>query len=123
MYLSDDKIRTSEFYMLPKIHKDRVNPPGRPILSGNSCPTERISKFIDFFLQPNVKNIASYIKDTTDFLLMLDNLGTLPPNCLLVTLDVSSLYTNIPNEEGRQATRISLEFTRGDNPIPPRTNL
>ena len=123
LYLSDDKIRTPEFYMLPKIHKDRVNPPGRPIVSGNGCPTERISKFIDFFLQPNVKNIASYIKDTTDFLLMLDNLGTLPPNCLLVTLDVSSLYTNIPNQEGRQATRISLDSTREGKTNPSTDKL
>ena len=40
--------------MLPKIHKNREHPPGRPIVSGNGCPTERISKFVDFFLQMHI---------------------------------------------------------------------
>ena len=118
LYLSDEKIRTAQFYMLPKIHKNQTPPPGRPIVSGNGCPTERISKFIDHFLQPNVKNIRSYIKDTTDFLYMLNKVGTLPPNCTLVTLDVSSLYTNIPNTEGRIAAQTSLDASLGGRNNP-----
>ena len=114
-YLSDSKIRTAQFYMLPKIHKNNKHPPGRPIVSGNGCPTERISQFVDFFLQPCVKKIDSYIKDTTDFLSMLKQTGQLPPGCLLVTLDVASLYTNIPNVEGCQATLYSLNHSR--NPL------
>ena len=101
-YLSDSKARAAQFYMLPKIHKTLQNPPGRPIVSGNGCQTERVSQFIDHFLQPCVKNIRSYIKDTTDFLSMLESVGNFPPNCLLVTLDVASLYINIPNQEGSQ---------------------
>ena len=100
-----------------------TNPPGRPIVSGNGCPTERISQFIDHFLQPNVKNINSYIKDTSDFLYMLKSLGTLPPNCTLVTLDVSSLYTNIPNVEGRLATEESLDATRRGRNNPKNDSL
>ena len=65
LYLTYTPIRTAQFYMLPKIHKNLNNPPGRPIVSGNGCPTERISQFVDFFLQPGVKGIRSYIKDTT----------------------------------------------------------
>ena len=100
--------------MLPKIHKNLQKPPGRPIVSGNGCPTERISKFVDFFLQPGVKNIRSYIRDTSDFLLMLQNLGNIPENSILATLDVSSLYTNIPNHEGCLAAEELLNFTRGN---------
>ena len=44
-----------------------------------------------------VKDIPSYIKDTTDFLYKIQSLGQLPDDTLLVTLDVSSLYTNIPH--------------------------
>ena len=41
--------------------------------------------------------------DTNDFLNKLLTIGKLPSNPLLVTLDVSSLYTNIPHNEGIKA--------------------
>ena len=122
-YLSDSKVRTAQFYMLPKIHKNSKTPPGRPIVSGNGCPTERISQFIDFFLQPCVKNICSYIKGTTDFLLMLQNPGNLPEKSILVTLAVASLYTNIPNEEGIRATLYSLNNARSPTERPSNDYL
>ena len=122
-YLSDSKARTAQFYMLLKIHKTLQNPPGRPIVSGNGCPTECVSQFIDHFLQPCVKNIRSYIKDTTDFLSMLESVRNLPPNCLWVTPDVASLYTNIPNQEGCTAALESLNNSRGDNSHPSNTYL
>ena len=99
-YLMSSTGRTSLFYMLPKIHKKLVNPPGRPIVSGNGCPTEMISQLVDHFLQPHVKRLPSYIKDTTHFLQKLQNIDKLPEGTLLATLDVASLYTNIPNDEG-----------------------
>ena len=107
-YLYVSKERTSLFYMLPKIHKKPKNPPGRPIVSGNGCPTERISQFVDFFLQPTVRLLPSYVQDTTHFLTKLDNLGDIPPGSFLVTMDVSSLYTNIPNKEGIEAAKLAL---------------
>ena len=42
-YLITKQPRTAQFYLLPKIHKRLRDPPGRPILSANECPTERIS--------------------------------------------------------------------------------
>jgi hypothetical protein len=56
--------------------------------------------FVDAFLQPIVKTTGSYIKDTTDFLCKLQNLGNVPLHSLLFTMDVSSLYTNIPHLGG-----------------------
>ena len=41
----------------------------------------------------------SYIKDTTHFINFIAN-TPLPDNAILVSLDVCSLYTNIPQEEG-----------------------
>ena len=52
------------FYTLTKIHKP--TPVGRPIISGCSGPTERISAFVDHFIQPTAQLEASYLKDTTD---------------------------------------------------------
>ena len=84
-----------------KIHKHGNL--GRPIASSNGQPTERISQFVDYYLKPLVHKTASFIKDTTHFLNKLDQLGHLPSNAILVTLDVSSLYTNIPHNEGIDA--------------------
>ena len=84
--------KPGRFYILPKIHKQ--GNPGRPIVSSNGHPTERISQFLDYHLKPLVHKTASFIKDTTHVLNKLDQLGQLPSNAILVTLDVSSLYTN-----------------------------
>ena len=122
-FLYINKERTSLFYMLPKIHKRRDNPPGRPIVSGNSCPTERISQLVDFFLQPTVKALPSYVRDTTDFLSKLNNLGNLPNDCFLVTMDVASLYTNIPNDQGIAAAKETLNRFRPTLQKPSTDNL
>ena len=100
---SNTNPRAGRLHILPKIHKQ--GNPDRPILSSNGHPTERISEFVDYHLKPLVQTLPSYIKDTTHFLLQLQNLGPLPENAILVTLDVSSLYTNIPNKEGEEACR------------------
>ena len=122
-YLMASKCRTSLFYMLPKIHKRLKDPPGRPIVSGNGCPTEKISQLVDHFLQPHVKQLPSYIKDTTHFLQKLQTLGSLPEGSLLVTLDVASLYTNIPNNECLEAARLALYRGRGLRCNPSNDSL
>ena len=63
--------RIPEFYTLTKIHKN--TPVGRPIVSGSSGPTERISSFVDSLLQPIAQKQESYIKDTTHFINFIEN--------------------------------------------------
>ena len=72
----------------------------------------RISEFVDYHLKPLVRTLPSYIKDTTHFLLQLQNLGPLTENAIprLVTLIVSSLYTNILHKEGEEACRHFLNI-------------
>lgn len=48
--------RTPQIYFLPKIHKGKLPPPGRPICSSNDGPTEKISALLDYFLNPLVRN-------------------------------------------------------------------
>ena len=98
-YLAPTKetTRTAKFYFLPKIHKKEVK--GRPIISGNGCPTERISAFVDEHIKDEVKKLPSYVKDTTDFIQKVEGI-TSKNEIILVTMDVTSLYTNIPNHEG-----------------------
>ena len=97
------------FYTLPKIHKP--TPVGRPIISGCDGPTERLSSFVDELLQPIAQQQKSYLKDTTHFINFLEK-TKVPENTILVSMDVMSLYTNIPQEEG-----INI---KNEPPIPTR---
>ncbi|MCP3928543.1 MAG: hypothetical protein GY705_05515, partial [Bacteroidetes bacterium] len=121
-YLISHKDRTSELYLLPKIHKKTFNlenRPSRPIISANESPTEKISEFVDHFLNPTTFDLPAYVKDTTDFLNKTKDLKDLPSNALLVTLDVESLYTNIPHNFGIQAAKCTLEKARKTRGIQP----
>ena len=42
--------RTPNFYMQPKIHKERN--PGRPVISSVNCHKSKISQYVDHHLQP-----------------------------------------------------------------------
>ena len=66
-YCSPPKIaRSARLYMLKKLHK---NPMGlRPIVSSCESPTENISQYVDFWLQPLMKAIPSFLKDTSELI-------------------------------------------------------
>lgn len=108
--------RTPIFYMLPKIHK--INHPGRPVISSVNSHTEKISAYVDEFLRPIAERLPSYIRDTTDFIQRMKFLGKLPVECYLVTLDVSSLYTNIDIDEGLTVVQEELIKTNRVKPSP-----
>jgi hypothetical protein len=102
--LKPENPRTPKLYLLPKIHKP--NNPGRPVVSSVGCHTEKISAYVDHNLQPINQKLPSYIKDTTDFINKVENLPEDPrEETILVTMDVRSLYTNIPNDEGIEAVK------------------
>ena len=103
-YLTTDIDRTQHFYLLPKIHKDINNPSGRPIVSGSGGPTEKISQLVDHFIGPLVPLSESYIRDSTHMINILSELNMLP-DMILCTLDITSLYTNIPHNESIQSIK------------------
>ena len=115
-YLTTDIDRT-QFYQLPKVHKNPKNPPGRPIVSGSGGPTERISEFEDHFIGPLIPLSQSFIWDLTHLINILNEL-TLQPWVLLCTLDITSLYTNIAHNEGFQSIKEILAIHRPPNDIP-----
>ena len=92
-----DPPRIPVFYTLTKIHKPILV--GRPIISGCDGPTERLSSFIDKLLQPIAQTQESFLKDTTHFIRFIESTWV-PKKAFLVSMDVTSLYTNIPQEEG-----------------------
>lgn len=96
--LVNSTAKAGRFYLLPKLHKKGC--PGRPVISGCNTPTEKISAFVDHHLKPLVTSVPSYIKDTNDFLRKLIDIGTIPKEAILVTIDVVGLYPHIPHDEG-----------------------
>ena len=95
------KPKTPKFYFSSKTHKP--NNPGRPVINSIEYHTSETSRFVDHHLQPVVKQIPSYIKHT-NFINKVNNFSV-PVNLILVTMDVRSLYTSIPNNEGIAATK------------------
>ena len=101
--LKNDKPKTPKFYTLPKVHKP--NNPGRPVVISIDSHMSKISKYVDFYLQSLARQLPYYIQDTRHFLRKLNIRRNRNPDSILVTLDLKSLYTNIPNEEGIAAVR------------------
>jgi hypothetical protein len=66
---------------------------------------KKISTFLDFYLRQHVEALSSFIKDTTDYVQKMAALNPLPSNTTLVTMDVTSLYTNIPHSDGIEARK------------------
>ena len=95
--------RTPLFYGLPKIYKTfDLFPPLRPIVSGfNSC-TWNLSKFVDSTLKFQAQKCKSYTRGTKDFPIKLSSIKNIPGKSFLVTINVSSLYTNIDHEVGAE---------------------
>ena len=114
-YLTTDIDRTQQFYPLPKIHKDPLNPPGRPIASGSGGPTEKISQLVDQFIGPLVPLSQSYIRESTHLINILNEF-IVQPGMLLCTLDITSLNTNIPHNI--QSIKEMLAIHKPPNSLP-----
>ena len=112
------RARLARLYFLKKIHKSPMGV--RPIVSSCESPTENISQFMDYWLQPIMKALPSFLKDTTQLINELNNLKV-EPDTFLVTVDVKSLYTSIPHNEGIQACAEALILSKESNPSQPDT--
>jgi hypothetical protein len=86
-----------KFYGNPKVHK--TNCPYRPIVSQIDGPTSRLNMLVDHLLTNTENHTKNLIKDTLQFLKIIVD-KQIPNNSILVTLDVTSLYTRIPWKEG-----------------------
>ena len=116
-FLNVQNPKADSFYLPPKIHKKQV--PGRPICSSIGHPSCNISKFVDAHIKDYVPTTKSYVRDTQHFTGRLLDMGYIPEGALLVTLDISSLDTNIPNHEGLISVASHLRKDRTKDPITP----
>lgn len=113
--------KVASFYLLPKVHKDLLNPPGRPIINGIDTITEPSSKYIDYFIKPLTCSLESYVQDTSDLLKKLERIHYVP-SFWLATMDIQALYTNIDHCEGLEALQYYLQ-KRPNTDSPPTTFL
>ena len=106
--------RTPLIYFLKKLHKQPISV--RPIVSHVNSPTCNISSFIDILLKPIVKEIPHILSNSTQLVkdLLTVNISN---HTTLVSLDVTSLYPNIPITE---SIDIILKFIEDhNNPTHP----
>ena len=112
--MKTDEKHFGKFYCTFKVHKPHtINkaPPERPIISGSGSLTENPSLFVEHFIKDLAKQHNTYLQDTPDFLRQIELINEgqeLPENAHLVTVDVSGLFTNIPQDERAQAVEESL---------------
>jgi len=65
-------------------------------------------KYLDYYLNPLSTQHNSYIKDTYDFVDKIKNMK-LQEHCMIFSMDVESLYTNIDSRMGLEAIKTMLE--------------
>ena len=70
---------------------------------------------LDTLLQPIAQIQQSFIKDTTDFINYIEK-TKIGQDTILVSMDVSNLYTNIPQEEGTDIVCKAYEKFHNHNP-------
>lgn len=89
--------RLGLFYILPKLHKSKFQ--SRPIISSINHPTSNISHFLNKQMLTSATNAKSHIKNSYE---LLEQLKKIKPTSTttLITADIASLYTKIPQEEG-----------------------
>ena len=85
-----------KFRWLAKLHKNKFGI--RPIINSRNHPTEKLSHFLDLFLQPFVRSSDSFLRDSQNLIQKCQDL-VFKDNYHLYSCDFESLYTNINSED------------------------
>lgn len=115
--LKTNTAQCPRIYGLPKVHKP--NMPLRPVVSNIGAPTYMLSKYVGRILQSSI-NSNYNIRDSFSFCTFINSVR-LPENHILVSFDVTSLFTCIPRdmipgiiierwEEIKKHTHINLDL-------------
>ena len=84
----------ARLYGLPKVHKNRCDPPYRPILNICNSYSSNLSLFLDKLLKPFIPSKFT-VKDTFEFADKMKAL-TLSENEFFVSFDAIYLFINVP---------------------------
>jgi hypothetical protein len=109
-----DEVELAHLYYLPKAHKPGT--PLRPIIAGLKHPTVKISKFLDDLLRPLFDKMALNTTIMSGFELVKKlqewSKVNIKQETLLCTVDVTDLYTMIPQVEGVLALKKMLDYLK-----------
>lgn len=115
-YLIPQAPRIPVLYIVPKIHKNKETPPGRPIISSIGSLYSRLGEYLDIYLQPLVIKGRSYLKDSRELIKSLQSVK-INEHTILVTVDIESLYTNIKQSDALLAVKVALMEESGLNTL------
>ena len=94
-----DDCQVPQFYGIPKIHKQYKSfPPLRPIVANCNSVLTPVSKLLNHVLQPLAQVYNDHLNNSAELSLILESLQV-PPEAILVSIDVESLYPSIPQQE------------------------
>ncbi|CAJ0928794.1 unnamed protein product [Ranitomeya imitator] len=114
VYLTNNHPVTPVIYILPKIHKNLQNPPGRPIVASTDSILNPLSMFLEKLLMPHTKLTKSFILDTGDFLKKIRNIDIIPHNSELTHCTYSlyrAHYLDAPTESMSTETYVYDDAT------------
>ncbi|BHF70652.1 hypothetical protein SprV_0301370500 [Sparganum proliferum] len=96
----------ARFYGLPKVHKDGA--PLRPIVSLKGTPTYGLAKWLFRRLKFLTAESDTTVSSSAQFLEKLKG-GSLHPNEVMVSFDVTSLFTSIPQDLAIETIELPLQ--------------
>ena len=126
-FLIPENPKPSRFYTLPKTHK-KLNPTGkipiRPVIAGSGSAIENLSAFVDYYINPGMQQLPSYIRDTKHILNLIqdiNNNGPLEEDISMFTIDVKAMYPSMPRDLGIRGVRNALN--NRSSQVPSTENL
>jgi hypothetical protein len=106
-----EEAELAHLYFLPKAHKPKT--PLRPIMAGLKSPTIAISRWLDGLLRPLFNRLAcdTTIPNGVQLIKQVEKWSAryLTPATSFITMDVTDLYTMIPQEGGVTAIKKLIE--------------
>lgn len=117
-YVSPDQLkykvpmnpRSPFLYGLPKTHKDNI--PIRPVVSYIGAPTYDLAKYLNKILRSKASFNPQYsLKNSLQLIEKVQNIN-ISPYSKLLSLDVDSLFTNVPYEDCLSILRSHFERQR-----------
>ncbi|XP_046489072.1 uncharacterized protein [Neodiprion pinetum] len=102
-------------YGLPKIHKPDT--PVRIIVSFTDSPTINLARFLSQCIGNNIVPPLSRVRDSFALINAIRDFR-LPPDHILVSLDVVSLFTNVPQDLAINAVRQRWHQLVDEIPVP-----